>query len=162
ALLIALLLPAVQKVRAAAARMKCQSQMRQVALAMHAFHDTNNRMPPGETRAINVLKPHLYDPQIADLGKSPTGTRAAYTYTWAMVILPYMDQEALYRSVIANRGAGGINSSNVPAERHNRERPEANGPEILYCPSEPGDRWWIRSDGRHYSLSCYGVNAGTE
>ena len=72
AVLIGLLLPAVQKVREAAARAQCSNNLKQLALACHGYYDSNQSMP-------YARKYDIWD-----------------TYTWTVLILPYIEQVAVY------------------------------------------------------------------
>src|SRR3954467_12404046 len=71
AILIALLVPAVQKVREAAARTQCINNMKQVGLALHGYHDARKAFPLGQDNSTNKAN-------------------------WRVLIFPYLEQSALY------------------------------------------------------------------
>jgi prepilin-type N-terminal cleavage/methylation domain-containing protein len=93
AILIALLVPAVQKVREAAARVQCQNNLKQIALAVHGHHDTFKVFPSGGTTwAI----PPTY------MAPGQPATKNAQQGGWAFQILPFIEQTAVW-----NGGGGG-------------------------------------------------------
>jgi prepilin-type N-terminal cleavage/methylation domain-containing protein/prepilin-type processing-associated H-X9-DG protein len=81
AVLIALLLPAVQKVREAANRTKCGNNLKQLALAAHQYHDARGHFPTGLHMGV-------------DMG----GGRYAEGTSWMIELFPYIEQDNLYRN----------------------------------------------------------------
>jgi prepilin-type N-terminal cleavage/methylation domain-containing protein/prepilin-type processing-associated H-X9-DG protein len=99
AILIALLVPAVQKVREAAARTQCINNLKNVGLALHAYHDVLKKLPPGGAN----------DSQVDGFG---TAAGAFWGSSWMVYILPYIDQGALHsRWQFANH-SGYTNAAN--------------------------------------------------
>src|SRR5215831_616496 len=93
AILIGLLLPAVQKVREAAARTQCQNNLKQLALGMHGHHDTKRFLPKAED------------------------SKETYTCcwgTWQVLILPYIEQQAAFQNY-QNWGGSDTIATNWPA-----------------------------------------------
>ncbi len=109
AILIGLLLPAIQKVREAAARIKCANNLKQITLALHQYDDTHNaQLPP----LVDVGPGALYGAGIPSL---------------FFLLLPYLEQDNLYRqftpaSPVSYYGPGGV--AGTPLE-------------VFLCPSDP-------------------------
>jgi prepilin-type N-terminal cleavage/methylation domain-containing protein/prepilin-type processing-associated H-X9-DG protein len=90
AVLIALLLPAVQKVRESANRTECTNKLKQIGLALHHYTDQERAFPPAHTRPTdNVPLPFNCPPQFD----------TKYYFAWMARILPYLEQEQLYQQI---------------------------------------------------------------
>jgi prepilin-type N-terminal cleavage/methylation domain-containing protein len=91
--LLGLFLPAVQKVREAASRMKCQNNLKQVVLASHNYHDTIGTSPPGLNVSPNSVDPYPYY-------NCPQPFAGPYTSSLAY-LLPYVEQDNVYQQLSA-------------------------------------------------------------
>jgi type II secretory pathway pseudopilin PulG len=100
AILIGLLLPAVQKVRSAAARTQCQNNLKQMGLALHNYHDSLGTFPQG-----------VQNPNERPLGTPPNQGWRPY-WSWMALIMPYWEQDNLYNQAIAWAQSG--NPSGAP------------------------------------------------
>ncbi|HJZ59711.1 MAG TPA: DUF1559 domain-containing protein [Gemmataceae bacterium] len=148
AILIGLLLPAVQKVREAAARAKCTNNLHQLALACHNYHDVNGQLPP----AIQ-MRPGANKTLAVHSGVTPPANRN-FGPNWVVLVLPYIEQGPMYNQVstsITNYMTTG--DSGWRAIRVNKIP-------TLLCPSDSGqDIPWSPSGG-NWARGNYACNAG--
>jgi len=101
-ILTGLLLPAVQKVRQAAARLKCSNNLKQIGIAFHSYHDSMGHFPLG---GYNTAPAY---------GGSRTNP---LEWSWAYVVLPYLEQGNLYKSDDSTIAATPLRAYFCPARR---------------------------------------------
>src|SRR5207244_4261309 len=110
---LGLLLPAVQKIREAANRMKCKNNLKQIGLAMHNYHDTNGQFPSG----YMALNP---GPGYADDHGPGWG--------WGAQLLPFLEQDNLYRQIDFTK--------DITHQANKSQRMMSLS--VFICPSDPG------------------------
>ncbi len=96
--LIALLLPAVQKARESANRAKCQNNLHQIGIALHSYHGDYGSFPPG----------YRWQPFVPDV---PTNTDPGWS--WAASLLPYLEQDNLQRQINFKSSVSDPNNESI-------------------------------------------------
>jgi prepilin-type N-terminal cleavage/methylation domain-containing protein len=137
AILIGLLVPAVQKVRSAAARAQSQNNVKQIALACHTYHDAKKKLPPlGD--AVHQGQPNA-------------GTQNVNN--WASIfyfILPYIEQQAIYQLGQTNNGVWEQSPNNAGSKTI----------PIYISPRDSSGALsvWKESNGGTWAITNYGAN----
>jgi prepilin-type N-terminal cleavage/methylation domain-containing protein/prepilin-type processing-associated H-X9-DG protein len=113
AILIGMLLPAVQQAREAARRTQCKNNLMQIAIAVHNYEMAFERLPPGSVNASGPIR-HVEE---------------GYQISWIVQLLPMLEQTSLFARVNFSEGAFGVSNAMVRNTRIN----------TLRCPSDPTD-----------------------
>ena len=127
--LVALLLPAVQAAREAARRMSCQNNMKQLGLAVHNYESTNKVLPPGGM-------------------PSPAKVTGNYGVSWFAVILPYMENGAIYDKfdfAAATSPQTGVVYYNGFGNAYNGNLLRGKFIQPLWCPSSALGKYGLKS-----------------
>lgn len=138
AILIGLLLPAVQQAREAARRTECRNQLKQFGLALHNYAETHSTLPPG----------YLYRP---DVSTSPVSNAAGFG--WGAMVLPFLDQGPLYHRF----------DWNVPLHAAANQSVREQRLRLFHCPSDPVTPNGFVEMGpvpEKYAMASYAANFG--
>jgi prepilin-type N-terminal cleavage/methylation domain-containing protein/prepilin-type processing-associated H-X9-DG protein len=133
-ILISLVMPGVQSAREAARRMQCGNNLKQLGLALTAYHSALGCFPAA------IRFPTGQDPR----------TSTQYQTNWVIAILPYLDQQTLYRSFNFNKYISD------PANQEPRGAPLA----VMICPTDIGrdNLYGSTADGPGWARGNYGAN----
>lgn len=162
ALLIALLVPAVQSSRAAARKMQCLNNLRQVGLALHSYHDQHQVFPPaaiwggppGEPQGGGVLPIGFID-RVASGSVTPTDPDRMHA-NWLVLLLPSLDQGALWNAF----------DSDSPISHSRNETVRTTSLSVLKCPDDTfNDNPYVRDQQaggstNKYARGNYAMNFG--
>src|SRR3954466_6207823 len=120
AILIALLLPAVQAAREAARRLQCQNNLKQIGLALHGDHDVWQTFPP------------------AYLARRVTGVELGAGWAWGTLVLPYLEQRPVYDAANFDLGFGEVSDPPGHLGLFENGTVRRIGVSMFLCPSGVG------------------------
>src|SRR5207237_616661 len=135
AILISLLVPAVQKVREAAARIQCVNNLKQLGLAVHSIHDARKVLPPASA-------PAAWTPI------SVPGPYHGHPHTSLPWLRPYVDQTAVYNRLSPQLYAGGQIDQVIPTYICPSDPSNSNG--MCLTPYGGANNWAVTSYGVNY------------
>ena len=144
AILIGLLLPAVQKIREAARRMQCSNNLKQIGLALHNYHDVVGKFPPGG--------------QMGAIGAN-TGDWSDDRGSWMVYLLPYVEQDNIYKAI--SNWVGGDPAVVYRSLQRARDEPGApiqgvgrKPPKVYICGSDPDNDGYYASYAGSLGAQC--------
>jgi prepilin-type N-terminal cleavage/methylation domain-containing protein len=135
-ILTGLILPAVQSAREAARRARCGNNLKQLGLALHAYHDAFNSLPPGRIKS--------YDPRYA--GSKPPCTSLIVDKSIEIFALAFLEQNSVYNAINQNLAIIASENSTI----------HSMAVDVFACPSDSSSGW-----ARNLSagaLTAYGVH----
>ncbi len=153
AVLIGLLLPAVQKVRQAAANTQCTNNLKQLGIGMHSFHDQFKVFPGnGGKHAVGQPAVHTYTNQLWGLG-DPTLSPADQSGPWTYALLPFVEQQNAFQAPAPARYSASTKLYICPSRNRNNPQNAPPTDPIFGNPQETtGINPWGKSD---YAANMY-------
>ena len=167
AVLIGLLLPAIQKVREAANRMSCSNNLRQLGIAAHNYHSAVRRFPPGTNLPASL--------RLKDGSATPAPVVPGRSFSVLTALLPYIEMENLYAKLdFAGKGRLDAKTPTSDGETHvgsDSQYRYCDGPtspgativKTFLCPSDTAinqTTWKYDNDLFYFGANTYGGNAG--